>query len=312
MAPGTATFTLVVRVDATTPAGTTLANAARVFAAAVDPNPADNDVTTSTAVIRVADLAIVSQTLIDPPSRVLVGAPATVSLRKVVTNHGPSAPVDAAIAVTASAPLGSTVSPMSVGLAEPAIGLEEQRTIVESFSVTCGAPGSQTFVFANAISPADGTTTDPNPSNDTATTSLAVDCIVPVAINIRPHGSPNPVNLRSQATLAVLTTAAGEYGLPLAFDATTIDPTSVRFGPADVVFAGLGGASEVHHKGHPTDSYELDETTRDGDLDLVLHFRADESGLTTTSTEGCVAGTFAGPGGTTLGFFGCDTVVVRP
>ena len=48
-----------------------------------------------------------------------------------------------------------------------------------------------------------------------------------MAINVRPQGFPNSINLNTDATLAALTTAAGEYGLPLDFDATTIDPLSV-------------------------------------------------------------------------------------
>jgi hypothetical protein len=59
-------------------------------------------------------------------------------------------------------------------------------------------------------------------------------------------------------------------------------------------------------------SYELDEKTRDGDLDMVLQFRVDDSGLTTSSTEACVKGRFAGAGGAVREFFGCDSVKVAP
>jgi hypothetical protein len=57
--------------------------------------------------------------------------------------------------------------------------------------------------------------------------------VVPVALYIKPSSYPNSINLRSRGNvpLAVLTTLAGEYGLPIDFDATTIDPLSVRFGP---------------------------------------------------------------------------------
>ena len=78
---------------------------------------------------------------------------------------------------------------------------------------------------------------DATPTDNTITESTNV--LVPVAINIRPGGYPNSVNLKSNVTVAILTTSAGEYGLPLAFNATTIDPLSVRFGLASVVLGGV-------------------------------------------------------------------------
>ena len=64
--------------------------------------------------------------------------------------------------------------------------------------------------------------------------------IVPVAINIHPGSSENPVNLKSNGNIpvAVLSTRPGEYGLPLAFDATSIHPLTTSFGPKAVVSTG--------------------------------------------------------------------------
>ena len=124
-------------------------------------------------------------------------------------------------------------------------------------------------------------TSIPTRRTTTARPSFSVECIVPVAINIKPGSFTNPLNLKSNGVIpvAVLTTEAGEYGLPLAFDATAIDPLSVRFGPLAVVTAG-GGAPEAHGMGHLEDAVERsDETTRDGDLDMVLHFRTQQSAL---------------------------------
>ena len=57
------------------------------------------------------------------------------------------------------------------------------------------------------------------------------------------------------------------------------------------------------------DTFELDETTRDGDTDNVLHFAANETSLTPADAQACVFGSFtAGPD--TFRFFGCDTVRV--
>jgi len=103
--------------------------------------------------------------------------------------------------------------------------------------------------------------------------------------------------------------------LPLAFDAVTIDPLSVRFGPEALVFnvATPGGAPESHNMGHLEDSYELDEKTRDGDIDMVLHFPGVQTGLTPSDTKACVKGTFTDPATQmTYKFLGCDAIVVRP
>jgi uncharacterized repeat protein (TIGR01451 family) len=181
-------------------------------------------------------------------------------------------------------------------------------------------PGSATFTIVvnvdNATSPTlsnmvqvVSAALDPDPTNNR--TSESTRLLVPVAINIRPGGFPNAVNLKSNVSVAILSTSAGEYGLPVAFDATTIDPLSVRFGPASVLLANTGGASEIHGTGHIQDAYELDETTKDGDLDIVFHFRAADASLTTTYTEACVKGTFV-RGGATFSFFGCDSIKIVP
>ena len=128
----------------------------------------------------------------------------------------------------------------------------------------------------------------------------------------KPHSHPNSVNLKSSVPLAVLTTMAGEYGTPLDFDATAIDPNSVRFGPGSVVFSESGGAAESHGRGHIEDSYELDEVTRDGDSDMVLHFRAGDSGIQAGDTEACVKGTWLDGQAQPHKFFGCDSIRIVP
>jgi hypothetical protein len=140
-----------------------------------------------------------------------------------------------------------------------------------------------------------------------------VDCVIPVAINIVPGSRENPVNLNDGAiTLAVLTTKAGEYGLPLAFDATQINAPTVRFGPRTLVWANQGGASEVHGTGHLEKSLELDEVTKDKDLDMVMHFTTSQTGLDAQDTEGCVLGRLNGAPRQDFKFFGCDVIHVVP
>jgi hypothetical protein len=155
---------------------------------------------------------------------------------------------------------------------------------------------------------------DPDLSNNNAALDLQVECVVPVQINIKPGSFPNSINPKNQGVipLAILTTAAGEYGLPLAFDATLVDPLSVRFGPPELVWDESGGAFEAHDRGHLEDSYEMDEMTRDGDIDLVLHFRTQETGIGLNTTEACVKGEWMDGMGNIHKFFGCDSVRIVP
>jgi len=105
-----------------------------------------------------------------------------------------------------------------------------------------------------------------------------------VEIDIKPGSDVNPINLRSKGVIpvAILTTPA--------FDALSVDPLSVAFGPA--------GAQSVKGTG------QAEDVGGDGDLDLVLHFRTQKTGLTSADTEACLTGeTFGGDA-----IEGCDAV----
>lgn len=152
------------------------------------------------------------------------------------------------------------------------------------------------------------TVTVTDDDGDSATHTLVKTVVrMPVAINIKPGSDPNSINVKSLVPVAILTTSAGELGLPESFDATDVDVSTVRFGPIEVLDAGAGG-SEVHGRGHIEDSQEPDELTNDGDLDLVLHFRASESGIVQTTTTACVQGLTVGG----VYFTGCDSVRIPP
>jgi YVTN family beta-propeller protein len=96
-----------------------------------------------------------------------------------------------------------------------------------------------------------------------------------VLIDIKPGNDPNSVNLKSKGVIpvAILTTED--------FDATTVDPLSVEFGP--------DGAMEAHGQGH------VEDVDWDGDLDLVLHVNTQETGILCEDTEAGLTGeTFDG------------------
>jgi hypothetical protein len=80
-----------------------------------------------------------------------------------------------------------------------------------------------------------------------------------VDIDIKPGTDSNPINpnMKGIIPVAILTTDT--------FDATQVDPLSVEFGP--------NGATETHGRGHVKDA------DRDGDMDLILHFKIRQTGI---------------------------------
>jgi uncharacterized protein (TIGR03118 family) len=96
-----------------------------------------------------------------------------------------------------------------------------------------------------------------------------------VSIDIKPASGDNNFRPSGKEVLpvAILTTDT--------FDATTIDPLSVRFGP--------GGATASHGMGRIAD------VDKDGDLDLLLQFRTLDAGIACGATFASLTGrTFGG------------------
>jgi hypothetical protein len=115
-----------------------------------------------------------------------------------------------------------------------------------------------------------------------------------VAIDVKPGSDHNPVNPASRGVIpvAVLTTSAADGDND--FDASTLDPASVRF--------GRGEAAEAHGQGH------LEDVDADGDLDVVLHFATPAADIRCGDTEVALTGvTIDGQP-----IIGVDTIVTVP
>jgi hypothetical protein len=134
-----------------------------------------------------------------------------------------------------------------------------------------------------------------------------------VQINFRPGNGQNFINPNSneRVPLTILTTGAREYDLPVAFDATQVDFSTVRFGTQETLNDG-GGTLAAPDKDFIRDAHDLDDKTKDGDLDMVLLFDILESGVDENTTEVCVVGSSLGDDDNSHTFFGCDTVEVKP
>jgi DNA-binding beta-propeller fold protein YncE len=98
-----------------------------------------------------------------------------------------------------------------------------------------------------------------------------------VDIDIKPDSLENTINLGSKGMIPVAVMSSDT------FDATTVDPLSVEFGSR--------GALEAHGKGH------IEDVNEDGEPDLVLHFKTQETGILCGDREAPLTGnTFDGQG----------------
>jgi uncharacterized repeat protein (TIGR01451 family) len=275
-----------------------------------DPNPANDSESEDTLVITKADVKITGLAT-SPPLEVLIGQPASATVAATIENGGPSTPVDTILTSTATS-TGLTITPASTSSAQDALAVGAPRTVSQTYQLSCTSPGFRVVQLSYSLALKDPTALDPDLTNNVAATSFTIDCVVPMVINVRPQGFPNSINLNTDATVAALTTRAGEYGLPLAFDATKIDPLTALWGVRSKLFnvATPRGAPEIHSAGHLERSYELDERTRDADVDMVLHYKPSQSGLTKSSKEACLKGSYLAPDGNTYRFLGCDSVKV--
>lgn len=261
---------------------------------------------------RVADLAVTAVTPTVVPAVALVGSSSQIKIETSLANLGPTTPMDAVVSYSVTAAPGVSVSPLT-GTSEHTLSSSLTQKTLRDYDVACTQPGLHAITFTSSIAPSHPADIDLAPANNTATAVVTVDCVVPVTININPGASPNPINssLRNGSTpVAVLSTAAGQFGNPVAFDASTIDAALTRFGARARILGG-GGAVARAGRGHLEDALEPNDTTRDGDVDMTIQFVAPiDTGLVPADTEACVLGTFR-VGSDQYRFWGCDSVRVR-
>jgi N-acetyl-anhydromuramyl-L-alanine amidase AmpD len=91
-----------------------------------------------------------------------------------------------------------------------------------------------------------------------------------VTIDLKPDSEANSLNPESKGVIPVAILSTGD------FDATTVDPLSVRFGPS--------GAAEAHGRGH------IEDVDNDGDNDLILHFDSQATGIHCGNTSASLRG----------------------
>ena len=290
---------------------TTITNTALVTSTIDDPNAGNNTTAVDVGVVAEADLEIIYTDVLAPPVEAMIGDDIVLTLQSFVENNGPSSPMNAELLAVANPSAGLSVLPGADVAFLPALDVGNPQLVDQVFTVQCTAPGVQTVTFDTTVAPADAADTDPFLANNDAQASFDVECIVPIVINVRPGNKHNRINTNSngRVPVAALTTEAGEYGLPVAFDATLIVPGSVRFGEQTAVYDETGGAANVGRV-HVRDWFELDDKTKDGDDDMRMRFVSSATDLTAGDTTACMRGQYL-DGGVLYTFFGCDTVKVR-
>lgn len=150
----------------------------------------------------------------------------------------------------------------------------EGENFLGSTTVTTDGSGNTNFTAILPVPPGQWlTATATDPANNTSEFSK---CEVKLAgaefveIDIKPGSDPNAINPRSKGVIpvAILTTES--------FNAQIVDPSTVQFGPNG---AGIGDRSA-----------HLQDVNEDGDLDLVLHFRTQQTGIACGDTTAFLTG----------------------
>jgi hypothetical protein len=112
---------------------------------------------------------------------------------------------------------------------------------------------------------------------------------IPIDLDIKPGSDPNSINLSGEGVIPVAILGSDT------FDVTNVDATTLTFGP--------DGAAPAHcHRPH------VEDVNADGVLDLMAHFRTEETGIEFGTLVACLSGeTLDGKP-----FNGCDAVRTVP
>jgi hypothetical protein len=112
---------------------------------------------------------------------------------------------------------------------------------------------------------------------------------LPMDIDIKPGADPNSVNLRGAGIIPVAILGSDT------FDVANVNVTTLAFGP--------DGASPAHRSGG-----HFEDVNADGLMDLISHYRTEETGIVPGDAMACVSGVTddARP------FEGCDAIQMVP
>jgi len=210
----------------------------------VDPDMTNNSAETqlTVAAIDKADVKIVSQSLVSPPTQIDASASVSVTLRKHLHNGGPFSPVQVSISPSAVAPPDCTATPAQGNPTSATLPVSVDTVVEEGWSIHCSKASSHTFTFNDAIAVTSAHVTDPNTINNSAQTQLTVAALGKADVKVVSVSVSGPAEMDASqnANITVNTTLHnnGPYGpveVGLAYagspppdcSASTVDPPQV-------------------------------------------------------------------------------------
>ena len=139
-----------------------------------------------------ADVGIVSQDFVDPPTEIDVSADVPVTLRKHLHNIGPYGPVQVSITPSASAPADCTATPAQGNPTSATLPVSVDTVVDEGWTIHCSKASAHTFTFNDAIAVTSPDVTDPDMGNNVASTDLTVDAVAKADVKIVSQQFVNP------------------------------------------------------------------------------------------------------------------------
>jgi hypothetical protein len=136
------------------------------------------------------------------------------------------------------------------------------------------------------------------PTKTVQVQQLNTKLALPVTIDIKP-GSPLPktINVGSHGNVPVAILSYPKGSIP-DFDATTVDPTTVKMGAENVRVVGKKGTLQE----------EISDVNGDGRLDMIVHFDTQALSLSSDAVEVCLEGSTTGG----IAFKGCNQIRIVP
>jgi uncharacterized repeat protein (TIGR01451 family) len=212
-----ASFTLVVNVDASTFDGTTITNTVLVFSNTTDPDHTNNEAIATTTVGASADLAVTKS---DSPDPVSAGADITYTI--TVVNDGPSDAQN--VVLTDVVPVGTTFvsftqdSGPDFDCTVPTVG--STGTVSCTIDTLAAGTGASFNLVVNVNAAANGTTitnialiasetTDSNTANNIATETTTVSEAADPDLSVAMSDSPDPVSAGANITFTIRVDNAG-------------------------------------------------------------------------------------------------------